>query len=976
MEKFKDNNFLQLNGEKLTIGGENPLLPHLIHAINHATEIEITVSFIQPSGLALLFDPLAEALTSGASIRLLTSDYLDITHPTALRELMALVDRGAEVKIFDSKQYVSFHMKSYIFVKTTNNKIMQGCAFIGSSNISKSALTVGLEWNYRHDFRAPDTNEDAIQFFKIKQAFKTLFSEEAAKPLTHEWIDAYCKRRKVHRLATVPQHDIEQLQEIAPREDQLLALNALKSTRAEGYKRGLVVLATGMGKTWLSAFDVKQFAAKKILFVAHREEILLQAQRTYAQILPHSTGFYNGSKKSKGADCIFASVQTIGRAENITQFDVDSFDYIIVDEFHHASAPSYRLILNYFQPRFLLGLTATPERTDQSDILGLCDNNLVFERTLTQGIESNALVPFHYFGIWDENVDYEAIPWRNGRFDPTELENKFATEKRAKHAIKQWKQYKQRRTLAFCISTKHADYMADYFNKAGIKALAVHSQSEVRRNEALKQLDDQKVEILFAVDLFNEGTDLPSIDTVMMLRPSESKILFLQQLGRGLRLFEDKTHLVVLDFIGNHHSFLNKPFALLNSDSVKSLISKVNNLTLAEGCFVNYDLQLLDFWEKLSRLQKASVMDDVKELAELLGHLPTASEYFYHFGDIKKVNQKYNGWFDLISKISEIDEVKQNSAISISGYHSFLNKGIQSTSMTKSFKAILLEAFIKLDGFRTPPKLLTLARESALILKRYPHIQQHDLKKELIDSEPTSSKWLKYWKDNPIKAYTTKNKDGTQWFIVDEGTFNFNDVVEPNLIPALESAVLELTELALAKYSQRIKTQSDNLTVPTESIDKVDSAKNNLISIEQKKPQLLYFPNLKIACGHFKTGDKSDAEYMDIPDGIGKVDPHKHFLARASGNSMNGGKSPIFDGDLLLLEFITPESAGSLQNQTVAIERLDDAGDSQYLLRDIKKAMDENGDSYYQLIAKNPDYSILVADESMKTFARLKQRIQ
>lgn len=975
MEKFKDNNFLQLNGENLTIGGENPLLPHLIHAINHATEIEITVSFIQPSGLALLFDPLAEALKSGASIRLLTSDYLDITHPTALRELMALVDRGAEVKIYDSKQCVSFHMKSFIFVKTSNNKITQGCAFVGSSNISKSALTVGLEWNYRHDFRAPETSDDAIQFFKIKEAFKTLFTDDAAKLLTHEWIDAYCQRRKVHTLATVQQHDIEHPQEISPREDQLLALNALSSTRADGYKRGLVVLATGMGKTWLSAFDVKQFGAKKILFVAHREEILLQAQRTYAQILPHSTGFYNGSIKSKDADCIFASVQTIGRAENITQFNEDSFDYIIVDEFHHASAPSYRLILNYFQPKFLLGLTATPERTDQSDILGLCDNNLVFERTLTQGIESNALVPFHYYGIWDENVDYEAIPWRNGRFDPSELENKFATEKRAKHAIKQWQQYKQNRTLAFCISTKHADYMADCFNKAGIKALAVHSQSEVRRNEALKQLDNQKVEILFAVDLFNEGTDLPSIDTVMMLRPSESKILFLQQLGRGLRLFEDKTHLVVLDFIGNHHSFLNKPFALLSSDSVKSLLNKVNNPTLAKGCFVNYDIQLIDFWEKLSRLQKASVLDDVKELAELLGHLPTASEYFYHFGDIKKVNKKYNGWFDLISQISEIDEEKRNSALSISRFHSFLNKGIQSTSMTKSFKAILLEAFIKLDGFRTPPGLLTLVRESALILKRYPHIQQHDLKKELIHSEPTSAKWLKYWKDNPIKAYATKNKDGTQWFIVDGDKFKFNDVVEPNLIPALESAVLELTELALAKYSQRIKAQSDSLTVPTESIDKVDSTRSNLITIEQKKPQLLYFPNLKIACGHFKTGDESEAEYIEVPDGLGKVDSNKHFFARASGNSMNGGKNPIIDGDLLLLEFITPESAGSLQNQTVAIERQDETGDSQYLLRDVKKVIDDNGNSCYQLIAKNSDYSVLEADGNMKTFARLKARV-
>ncbi|TLX45105.1 DEAD/DEAH box helicase [Pseudoalteromonas phenolica] len=977
MDNFKEKNSLQLTEDKLTIGADDPFLPHLIHAINHATEIEITVSFIQPSGLALLFDALAEALKNGAILRLITSDYLDITHPKALRELMTLVDRGALIKVFESKHLVSFHMKSYIFIKTHQDEVIQGCAFIGSSNISRIALTSGLEWNLRHDFAPPKNSQQAQQFFKIKDAFNSLFTHQASKVLSHEWIDEYCTRRKVQKFVAVsPELDIEPNEEVVPRDDQMLALNALKETREQGFQRGLVVLATGMGKTWLSAFDVKQFEAKKVLFVAHREEILLQAQRTFAQILAHKTGFYNAATKNKNADCIFASVQSIGKLENITQFEKSAFDYIIVDEFHHASAPSYRLILNYFQPLFLLGLTATPERTDQSDILSLCDNNLVFERTLTQGIGSNSLVPFKYYGIWDENVDYEAIPWRNGRFDPSELENKFATEKRAKHALGQWEKFKQKRTLAFCISTKHADYMAEFFNKSGIKALSVHSKSSVRRNEALNRLNSLQVDVLFTVDLFNEGTDLPSIDTVMMLRPSESKILFLQQLGRGLRLFEDKTHLVVLDFIGNHHSFLNKPFALFKADTVKSLVKQIKQPELPEGCFVDYDLRLVEFWEKLSRIQKSTVTEDVQELSELLGHFPSASEFFYHFGDLKKVNTKYNGWFDLIGNTEGVDPEKQANANLLSRYHDFLNKGIQSTSMTKSFKAILLEAFVKLDGFKTPPKLELLAIESAFILKRYPHILQHDVKNDLLHAGPDSKAWLNYWKSNPIKAYSTKNKDGSQWFVVENDNFKFNDEVELEFVSVLESAVLELTELALAKYSARIKAEQLNHRNHSEPETKIKELEDKVINIDSNKEKLLYFPNLKIACGHFKTGEESEAEYIAAPEGSGKVDSNKHFFARASGNSMNGGKNPILDGDLLLLEFITPDSAGSLQNQTVAIERQDDAGDSQYLLRDIKKVTDEYGTPCYQLIAKNPEYEVLIADENMKSFARLKHVVR
>ncbi|MEG3758681.1 DEAD/DEAH box helicase family protein [Pseudoalteromonas carrageenovora] len=973
MNSFSEHQHLQNNNQQLITGNNDPLLPNLVHAINNATEIEITVSFIQPSGLVLLFDPLSEALQSGATLKLLTSDYLDITHPKALRELMALVDRGADVRIYQTHSKQSFHMKSYIFVKTNDqSEITGGCAFIGSSNISASALTKGHEWNFRHDYTQPKTSQAAKQFLSIRTAFENIFNHKFVTHLSHEWINSYIARRKVQQFVAVNHTDtaeqvIEKNEAKIPRPAQVEALNALVQTRTEGFKRGLVVLATGMGKTWLSAFDVKQFKAKRVLFVAHREEILLQAQRTFSELLTLSTGFYNGKQRDKNAECLFASIQTIGRSNHLKQFAPTAFDYIIVDEFHHASARVYRQLLNYFEPQFLLGLTATPERTDQADILGLCDNNLVFERNLTQGIDQKTLVPFHYYGIWDENVNYQAIPWRNGRFDPTALENKFATHKRAEHALAQWQQYKQQRTLGFCISTKHADYMAAAFNKAGVKALSVHSQSKVRRNEALKQLEQRQVEVLFTVDLFNEGTDLPSIDTILMLRPSDSKILFLQQLGRGLRTLEGKTHLVVLDFIGNHHSFLNKPYALLHEATPSGVIKKLKKPNLADGCFINIDLKVTDFWQQLAKSQRTTGLEDITQLAEQLGHLPTLSEFYYHYGDIKKVNSNYASWFELIAKTQNIDDEAQQSAEQLAPFYDFLHKGIQTTSMTKCFKAVMLEAFVKLNGFITPPTVSQLALISANVLTRHPLLKQNDLPQAELNAAADSKVWESYWRKNPIRFYSQNKENSEQWFSLEKDTLKVTFDVPEDKVELLNNAVLELVEYKLAQYSQRpkVKQKTDNVT-QLEFKDLADTKKE-----QDNALKLPYFPNIKIACGHFKTGDESDMELMDAPYGAGKLDPNVHFLARASGNSMNGGKHPILDGDLLLLELITPDKAGSLRDQIVVIERDEIGGDGQYLLRKVNKL--PNGQ--YELIAQNPDYEVMIADESMRTFARFKQVI-
>ncbi|MFM2609376.1 DEAD/DEAH box helicase family protein [Vibrio chagasii] len=959
------NQSLTIKQDLLTVGDDDPLLPQLVHAINYATEIEIAVSFIQPSGLDLLLPSIYEALERHRSVgttlklRILTSDYLDITHPIALRSLASLNDESIEVKIFESNNR-SFHLKSYIFVRSDEEQsFYSGTAFIGSNNISRSALTNAYEWSLRLDYQPPLDSEPAQQFFKIREQFGKLFHHPSAIRISDEWISDYIKRRQPPELKAVGDRTLTDEETYSPNSAQVEALLALSASRNEGNVRGLVVMGTGMGKTWLSAFDAQQMNAKRVLFVAHREEILRQAFHTYSKLWPEkSAGYYHGKVKEQDKEMLFASVQSLGRERHLEKFASNHFDYIVVDEFHHASARTYLNILNHFEPKFLLGLTATPERPDQANILSLCHDNLVFERNLVHGIDSQILVPFHYYGIWDDSVDYQDIPWRNGKFDPSALDAQFATTRRAKHVFEHWKQRRQTRTLAFCVSITHANYMAEQFNltfeKEGFRALSVHSQSPVRRNEALRLLDQGEVQVLFTVDLFNEGTDLPSIDTVLMIRPTESNIIFIQQLGRGLRRHINKTHLVVIDFIGNHRSFLNKQEVLGLQDLTSSpskYTAPMRSPELGEGCYITVDPEVINFWQELTKQLRYSSSQEFVHLMNHLGHRPRAVEFYRAGYDFNKVNKQHGSWLELVSE----QACEHDIQAVIHEHKVFLLNAVQKMSMTKSFKAILLEAFLELDGFQTPPTLQALATKSGQVLSRYPSIREADLpsKQLMVDAESTT--WLQYWKSNPINAFIGGNrKNATSWFVVEDGRFKNNFPLEPSHIGILGDLVKELVDLQLARYADRRKN--------TETVLESEQTPAKLI-------QLPYYPNLKIACGHFKTGTHDDLELMEIE--LPNVDPQKHFLARASGNSMNGGKSPILDGQLLLLEFVTPVSAGSITGNTMAIEIQDQSGDDQYLLRVIQK--DSQGN--YYLKANNPDYEVIEANDSMKTFARLKHVI-
>lgn len=948
----------------LTVGGSDPFLPSLLAAINHATEISITTAFIQMTGVRLIRDALVDALNRNVTVRILTGDYLGITDPNALRYFMLLQEQGAQVKVFTSEGKTSFHMKAYIFTRSISGANDEGCAFVGSSNISKAALLSGLEWNVRID-----REEDEARFQAILKEYDMLFNDVRCNPLTHRWIEDYINRIPIKNIKTVmePGQDEVELPPV-PTPIQTEALAALDRTRTEGYRRGLVVMATGLGKTWLAAFDSKQANAKRVLFVAHREEILNQAEETFVRIWPTAkVGRYNGKKRDIDVDMLFASVSTLARTSHLKLFSQDHFDYVVVDEFHHAAARIYQQLLAYFNPRFLLGLTATPDRTDQSDILGLCDDNLVFDRDLFDGIEANLLCPFGYLGIAD-TVNYEEITWRNGKFDPNELTNQFATRARAQHSLHHWKQHHQARTLAFCISRKHADFMADYFCSKGFKAVSVHSGSTVLRNEALELLRLGELDVIFSVDLFNEGVDLPSIDTVLMLRPTESKIIFLQQLGRGLRNSPatGKDKLIILDFIGNHISFFRKPEALfkvgVSNNERKEFLKAVEqeSLPLPPGCFVNYDLKSISFMEQLTQTKVGLQEETYRALRDSYGRRPTLAEFYRAGGIVATVRKEHGQWLTFVdnetseSGVSDLDGQEQ---LCLNEYQAFFLE-LETTSLTKSYKMILLEALVELDGFTNPISTEVLALKSFEVLQRRRPLlvelpEEYTGLSELDDKQIKG--WHSYWKGNPIKAWVggNTNKEAV-FFMVNDGKFEFKLTIDEGLYDTFITLAQEIINYRFLQYEAR---------PPKKAIIQVLPINNE---ITQKIP---YFSDLKIACGHFKSSEhESDIlEQLAVPLIYGKLNPAKHFIARAAGDSMNGGKKPIIDGDYLLLERITPDNAGSNNGKTIAIERQDVSGDDQYLLRSVQK----KAQGKYQLNAQNPDYEPMMATDEMVTFARL-----
>ena len=449
------------------------LLYQLKLSMARAKQIDIIVSFLMESGVRMLLSDLKAALQRGVRIRILTGNYLGITQPSALFLLKKELGNKVELCFYNDKNR-SFHPKSYIFHYENLSEI-----YIGSSNISRSALTSGIEWNYRFN-----NNQDSQNFNLFYETFEDLFKNHSyviddaeLKAYSKNWHKPAIAKDLARYDQTDPDTKVEVL--FQPRGAQIEALCALENSRAEGASRGLVHAATGVGKTYLAAFDSAKY--ERVLFVAHREEILKQAAVSFKNVR-HSDdyGFFDGKQKDIGKSVIFASVATLGRSEYLTEeyFAPDYFTYLVIDEFHHAVTDQYQRIVNYFKPQFMLGLTATPERMDGKSIYEICDYNVPYEITLKEAINKGALVPFHYYGIYDE-TDYSTLKLVKGRYDEKDLNDKYiGNVKRYDLIYKYYKKYRSKRALGFCSSRMHAEEMAKEFCKRGIKSVAVYSNAD------------------------------------------------------------------------------------------------------------------------------------------------------------------------------------------------------------------------------------------------------------------------------------------------------------------------------------------------------------------------------------------------------------------------------------------------------------------------------------------------------------------
>ncbi|MGL5574872.1 MAG: DUF3427 domain-containing protein, partial [Sarcina sp.] len=571
---------INIENELITNAEEKDFLFELRNAFLDCKSFYFSVAFINYSGLQLILDDLKEMNEKNIKGRIITSTYLNFTEVKALEKIKEFENVELKIFITDEKKK-GFHTKVYVFEYEEIYKI-----YIGSSNLTQSALKNNEEWNVK--IVSKKDNKFAKE---VMEEYQRLLDE--TRVVDEEFLVSYNEYiKKIKLLEKIKENEkfILESKKIEPNSMQIDALDNLNRLREHGGEKSLVIAATGTGKTYMSAFDVRQFKPEKMLFIVHREDILRKAMSDYQKVVDDKTyGLFTGTSKDKDKDYIFATIQTMSRYYR--EFNENHFDYIVIDEAHHASSETYQRILNYFKPKFLLGMTATPERSEGTDIFSIFDNNIALEVRLNEALESELVVPFHYFGITDiDAVDYENIDMN----DIDEVAKLLQINERVDFIVEKMNFYgfdgSKRKCVGFCATVDHANFMAEEFNKKGIKSVALTGKNSVDERQAeIKKLQDNnnELEVIFTVDLFNEGVDIPDINLVLMLRPTESSIIFIQQLGRGLRKFEEKEFLTVLDFIGNHNKAFLIAIALngaryYDKDSLK--VSIATDFANVPGC--------------------------------------------------------------------------------------------------------------------------------------------------------------------------------------------------------------------------------------------------------------------------------------------------------------------------------------------------------------------------------------------------------
>lgn len=1023
-------------------GQEEPLGRVLQQALQTASRCDVVVAYVHPGGIKALEADLVDALRRGVRVRILAGDYQGGTSADALRRLLELDDEheGLQAWFFHTETGGPFHPKAYVFHDNSGDG---GVAYIGSSNLSGPALGKGIEWNLRLV-----SSDDAETFRAVAARVEALLAHPSTKRLTREVIDAY-EARWPTQLAQPRRTELRALPP-DPHGVQLEALAALSATRRNGHARGLVVLATGLGKTLLSAFDFKQMGGERVLFIAHRDEILGQAKAAWQRVHPDKiVGTYMGNTRERDADILFASVQTLARAAHLSKFSPTHFDYIVVDEFHHAAASTYLKVLGHFQPRFMLGLTATPERMDGRSLMELCSDNLVYRQDLLAGITRRLLVPFHYFGVKD-SVDFEPIPWRSGRFEMAALTAAVATTDRAQQALREYERHapaKDRRCMCFCVSTAHADFMADFFRSQGKTAAAIHSQpSSAPRAETLQRFRGGETEIVCAVDIFNEGVDIPDVNVVLMLRPTESATIFLQQLGRGLRKTETKSHLTVVDFIGNHRSFLTKPQALMGLLGeplpVRPAIDRLANGTyLPAGCSIVIETEVIDMLRAMVRTNTTDVaIHEYLTFRNTHGRRPTAAELFQQSVNFRPISEDYPTWFHWILSQGDLSSDEER----VLGRHSAFLGDLLRTRMSAAYKMLAVRSLLEADALISGMDIEANAKRSFDSVRLDLVLMREMAKND--DRKSFGPAFTRAWKKEPLQVWTQGDKGSRPWFRLADNKFCISFEVEDGDLQILESMVGEMVELRLAQHRRKLIGSKDldaefapvtlvvshtnfrpilrfsrehhvdlpdgEVWVKVEgerylfSFKKIavnlvwanDGHRDNVLPTLMRRwfgpnaghpgtrhrvqlrrqgddwvldripepavnvaplakllafPQMPFFPDVRVACGAMDGGTtQSDQMERITIKTTAALDPARHFVVRADGDSMNGGDTPIADGDLVLCEWVKGRSLDGIEGKPHLLVG-SDAADTSFAVMKVPRRRD----GQWQLESWNPAFA-------------------